>query len=401
MAHVENNQQQKGEEELKTFKERLEDMPAYNMTVNGIQSMYNSLKGYESISGYINTAENVAGSLTNAAKPVVLAATDMAFKVAKPVVGEVKDPVASIDGCAAEVLAKVQEKVPCVKQDPYQMVESAKCSAKNTANYYMERVQGLTMTQAAVKQIDNAVSFSDLVVELCLPTDACSIEDMTELERQEESEDQGVIARARNVQEKACRRGTRKLMSYTRVRNTVDMVQFVQNRLSETTGKLMKGSNYVPSNSSSQPIETSLHEELNNAPSSSSANTEETDERDFLSEEWESIHKTSMFLPKKALEMTGEVYTSAKEIIFVYSSTNALKEMPSNVVSMVESYYHKINQNGLIDDVKDKVVSFAYVPTQVITNYMQSNRLVQWIIPNSLQQEQIQVIEIVNEDDTQ
>lgn len=76
------------EEELKTFKDRLQDMPAYNMTVNGIQSMYDSLKGYETLSGYINTAENVAETLTNAAKPVVVAATNMALKVAKPVVGE-------------------------------------------------------------------------------------------------------------------------------------------------------------------------------------------------------------------------------------------------------------------------------------------------------------------------
>lgn len=75
--------------------------------------------------------------------------------------------------------------------------------------------------------------------------------------------------------------------------------------------------------------------------------------------------------------------------------------MPNNVVNMVESYYKKATEQGLLDDVKDKVVSFAYVPTQVITNYVQSNRLVQWIIPNSFQQEEIQVIEIVNDDSPQ
>jgi len=395
VARSENDYASSEDEGAKTFKDRLEDMPAYNMTVNGLSAIYSSLKGNEYLTNYFNTAENVAGSITSAAKPVVLAATDVALKVAKPVVGEVKDPVGSIDGCAAEVLAKVQEKIPIVKQNPCDLVEAAKTSAKDTANYYMEKVQGMTVTQTAVKQLDNAVSLSDLVVELCFPTDVTNYEDMAELERAEEDEDKGLIRHAQNVKDKACRRGTKKLMSFTQVRKTVDVVQFVQNQISETTGKLIKGTNYV-SSASSPPSET---------PSTSgqmkTLSEEENAERDFISEDWESIHKTSMFLPKKALEMTGEVYTSAKEMVFVYSNTTALKEMPSNVVKTVESYYNKLSEDGIVNDVKDKVVSFAYVPTQVVSNYMQSNRLVQWIIPNSLQQESIQVIEIVNEDVTE
>jgi len=393
-ARTENDYASSEDEGAKTFQDRLEDMPAYNMTVNGLSAIYSSLKGNQYLTDYFNTAENVAGSITSAAKPVVLAATDVALRVAKPVVGEVKDPVGSIDGCAAEVLAKVQEKIPCVKQNPCDLVEAAKTSAQDTANYYMDKVQGMTVTKTAVKQLDNAVSLSDLMVELCFPTDVTNYEDMAELERAEEDEDKGLIKHARNVKDKAYRRGSKKLMSYSQVRKTADVVQFVQNQISETTGKLIKGTNYVSSaSSSSTPVET---------PSTSgqtkALSEEENADRDFVSEDWESIDKTSMFLPKKALEMTGEVYTSAKEMVFVYSNTNALKEMPSNVVKTVESYYNKVSEDGIINDVKDKVVSFAYVPTQVISNYMQSNRLVQWIIPNSLQQESIQVIEIVNQD---
>merc|ERR1712002_875067 len=281
--------------------------------------------------------------------------------------------------------------------NPCDLVEAAKTSAQGTANYYMEKVQGMTVTKTAVKQLDNAVSLSDLMVELCFPTDVTNYEDMAELERAEEDEDKGLIKHARNVKDKAYRRGSKKLMSYSQVRKTADVVQFVQNQISETTGKLIKGTNYVSSaSSSSTPVETPSTSDQTKALSE-----EENADRDFVSEDWESIDKTSMFLPKKALEMTGEVYTSAKEMVFVYSNTTALKEMPSNVVKTVESYYNKLSEDGIVNDVKDKVVSFAYVPTQVVSNYMQSNRLVQWIIPNSLQQESIQVIEIVNEDVTE
>merc|ERR1712002_972363 len=276
--------------------------------------------------------------------------------------------------------------------NPCDLVEAAKTSAQGTANYYMEKVQGMTVTKTAVQQLDNAVSLSDLVVELCFPTDVTNYEDMAELERAEEDEDKGLIRHAQNVKDKACRRGTKKLMSFTQVRKTVDVVQFVQNQISETTGKLIKGTNSASSLPSETPYTSGQMKALSE---------EENAERDFISEDWESIHKTSMFLPKKALEMTGEVYTSAKEMVFVYSNTTALKEMPSNVVKTVESYYNKLSEDGIVNDVKDKVVSFAYVPTQVVSNYMQSNRLVQWIIPNSLQQESIQVIEIVNEDVTE
>ena len=79
-------------EEDKSFKDRLEDMPAYTMTLGGLQSLYTSLKGNAYLTDYFNTAENVAGSITTAATPVVLAATDIAFKVAKPIVGEVANP---------------------------------------------------------------------------------------------------------------------------------------------------------------------------------------------------------------------------------------------------------------------------------------------------------------------
>ena len=103
-------------------------------------------------------------------------------------------------------------------------MESVKSSAKDTATYYMDKVQNMTVTQKAVQHLDNAVAMGDLIVELVLPTDTSCEEDIAELEKEEEDEDCGVLAHAQNVQRKAVRRGRRKLMSYKQVQTSVDMV---------------------------------------------------------------------------------------------------------------------------------------------------------------------------------
>ena len=74
----------------KTFKDRLEDMPTYNIALSNLASLYNSVKGS---GGYLasafTTGEEVAAKVAEAAKPMVMVATDVACKVAKPVVGDV------------------------------------------------------------------------------------------------------------------------------------------------------------------------------------------------------------------------------------------------------------------------------------------------------------------------
>lgn len=392
------------DESTKTFKDRLEDMPTYNIAVNNLQSLYSTMKGSGYFASAFSTGEDVAARITTAAKPVVLAATDMACKVARPVVGEIADPGASIDSCASEVLAKVQEKIPCMKQDPREYVEAAKSYSKDTANYYLDKVQGLAVTQSAVHKLDNAVAMTDLIVELCLPTDGSCAEDMEELEKAEADEDQGVIAHANNVRRKAYRRGTRKLMSYKHVQTTVDMVQYAQNQISETTGKLLKGSSYVASPTTTPPSPTTsskppTHEIPESLQGSTVAKSNDATEgapnlaAELSAQGWDTVHQTSMYIPGKALEVTGEIYVSAKEMIFSYSNVNKMNKIPSAVTKTVESYYKNATENEVVKDIKEKAVAFAYVPTQVISNYVQSNRVVQWIIPNYLQTESIQVIE--------
>lgn len=85
--------QSNGVAEHKSFQERLSDMPAYTMTLSQLQSIYTTLKERNEILKNAFTAgEQYVDLITNAAKPVVWAATASALKVAQPVVGEIKDP---------------------------------------------------------------------------------------------------------------------------------------------------------------------------------------------------------------------------------------------------------------------------------------------------------------------
>ena len=79
--------------------------------------------------------------------------------------------------------------VESVKTSALDKVESVKSSAKDTATFYMDKVQNISVTQNAVQQLDNAVAMGDLMVELILPTDTSCDEDIAELEKEEQDEE--------------------------------------------------------------------------------------------------------------------------------------------------------------------------------------------------------------------
>ena len=107
------------------------------------------------------------------------------------------------------------------------MAEAAKTSIQETVGYYLEKFQGTTVGQQAVKQAEKAVSFSELMVEICFPTDGSNIEDIQEIEKAEEDEEKGVLVRASNLKNRTYRRGTKKLMSYQLVQSTIDNVSLI------------------------------------------------------------------------------------------------------------------------------------------------------------------------------
>jgi len=400
--------------EVKSFHERLSEIPMYSMTLSQLTSAYTSLKDRNQVLNQaFTTGEKYFTQASEVAKPVVLSATETALKAAKPIVGDITDPAGKIDQCASEALAKVQEKLPIVNQTPTQIAESAKASAsetanyyktsaqetanyyktsaKETANYYIEKLSASRIGQQTTTQLDNAVSFSELMVEICFPTDGSCPDDLKELEQAEEDEDKGLLVRAGNLKERAVRRGTRKVMSYTPVQTTIDNVQYAQKQISEMTQKVLQGTNYVATKS----LEAKDLLKENYPTIKTLAQETLVEGTELIGKKWDHVYKTSMYIPKKAIQVTGEVYINAQEIVFAYSKAHSLTELPHAVVEMAEKYYNNLATEGMtMDQVKEKAVAFVYVPAQVISEYLRTSRLVQWIVPKSIQTERIEMVEV-------
>jgi len=116
---------------------------------------------------------------------------------------------------------------------------------------------------------------------------------------------------------------------------------------------------------------------------------------ELIGKKWDHVYKTSMYIPKKAIQVTGEVYINAQEIVFAYSKAHSLTELPHAVVEMAEKYYNNLATEGMtMDQVKEKAVAFVYVPAQVISEYLRTSRIVQWVVPKSIQTERIEMVEV-------
>lgn len=72
--------------------------------------------------------------------------------------------------------------------------------------------------------------------------------------------------------------------------------------------------------------------------------------------------------------------------------------MPHAIVEMAEGYYSNLAKEvPVVEEMREKAVGFALVPAQVISDYLQSSRLVQWIMPKNVETGSIKVIESENE----
>ena len=62
---------------------------------------------------------------------------------------------------------------------------------------------------------------------------------------------------------------------------------------------------------------------------------------------------------------------------------------------MAEKYYSNLKIDGLsVEQVKEKAVGFVYVPAQVVSEYLRASRVVQWVVPNSIKTESIEMVEV-------
>lgn len=88
----------------------------------------------------------------------------------------------------------------------------------------MEKLQGSAPAKTVNKQVENVISLSELMVEICFPTDGSDPLDLAELEKEEESEHQGHVVRVSNLKDKLKHRGTKKLMTLKPIQASVDAV---------------------------------------------------------------------------------------------------------------------------------------------------------------------------------
>ena len=82
-------------------------------------------------------------------------------------------------------------------------------------------------------------------------------------------------------------------------------------------------------------------------------------------------------------------------MFFILLKAHSLKEIPHAVVEMAEKYYSNLKIDGLsVEQVKEKAIGFVYVPAQVVSEYLRASRVVQWVVPNSIKTESIEMVEV-------
>ena len=79
-------------------------------------------------------------------------------------------------------------------------------------------------------------------------------------------------------------------------------------------GKLSQGTNYVKEKT----------EEAKEFVMERKSETEEYVERtkDILKKQWDAVYDTTMYIPSKAIQISGEVFVSTREIIFSYAKVS-------------------------------------------------------------------------------
>lgn len=85
------------------------------------------------------------------------------------------------------------------------------------------------------------------------------------------------------------------------------------------TEKLIQGTNYVAARTTEvKDVLTNNYPEIK-----STVQASLTEGSQLLSQKWDHVYQTTMYIPKKAIQVTGEVYISAQEIVFAYGKVGS------------------------------------------------------------------------------
>ncbi|XP_031553490.1 uncharacterized protein LOC116290565 [Actinia tenebrosa] len=335
--------------ENKSFSSRLYELPVVVAAIEQLGQLYGTVKERNSVTKMAcNAGESTLSVVTSVSKPIIEKATNTAFTLATPVVGKVEDPVGTIDHVASETLSKVEEKFPIITKSPTEIAEITKSAVTSRAYGYYENVQNLGITKIAVERANDLVSFTELVAEIALPTDGTCKEDMDELAEADNDRDQGLVVRAKHLGSRVTRRGKRKLLTYKPVKATADVLACANERLHGVA--------------------------------------------DMSADAGKKVYDAYMYIPNTAVKISGEVIVSAKEFVFAFSNAHDVKDLPAAILNLSKKAVDPLS------NMKDSVMAYVFVPSQVVTEYVLSSRPVQWIIPQVVSTEDMSNLEISMEE---
>jgi len=335
--------------EKKSFSNRLYELPVFVAAIEQLGQLYGTVKEKNSYTKMAcNAGESTLSVAASASKPLIQTATNTALSLAKPVVGNIEDPVGLIDNVASETLAKVEEKFPIIHKTPTEIAEITKTAVTSRVYGYYENVQNMAVGKMVTQRASDLVSFTELVSEIALPTDGNCEEDMKELELADKDREEGLVIRAKHLGSRVTRRGTRKLLTYKPVQMTVSAVSTVNERLHGAVDK--------------------------------------------STDAGRKVYEAYMYFPNTAVKISGEVIISAKEFIFAFTNAHDVKDLPAALLNMSKKAAEPVS------GIADRAMAYVFVPSQVVTDYVLSSRPVQWIVPQVLSNEEISNLEISMEE---
>ncbi|CAB4026236.1 Hypothetical predicted protein [Paramuricea clavata] len=347
MAEVNQEQVQVEENNAVGFYERLTALPVVSEAINQTGAIYNAVKGHNGLTQYAcDTGESVVKRVTATAYTVGTPIAGLAMKVAEPYVG---NPVTTLDHVAEQTLAKCEETFPIITKPPAEIVSTTVDAIKGKAGDCYNAVNNTRVIQFTHARVNEAISLSELAVEVILPASPDSPEDVGEeeqesLEMKNSEVPKGHAERVLALGHRIKRRGSKKLMGLKPVQFSYDSVMSMQQNMTDLVHRSQEAG--------------------------------------------KSVHEAILVIPSLAIKLTGEAVVNTKAFIIAFKNTYSLNDLPGSVASA---------SNHIVKPVKDatgRIIGKLLLPPKMVAEYILSSKPIQCLIPNVVVFEEISRIDI-------
>lgn len=320
---------------IKTFKDRLADIPIYVANKDKIVSLYTNAKDSRFVGGVMNNAEEIARSYLPYSK------------------------IQSYDEGAAEILGKINEKFSILQQTPSRIADISKSTVTNTAVVCAQMVRNSSVFERFSRGLDGGVALCEIALEACLPTDLSDQQDLEELRgsHDDESISGNVIGNASSLVKRATSRGGKRLRCYS---NSI-------------SSKLIGGNEQGPivaeyDNFSENDVLLEIRNFRNWERVYSS--------KKMLSDQLNSTLANSVVLPNKIVAFTGECYVSAKEMASAYMNSRCVTNIH---ISMLDSSLRNDSCGCTTEEISRQMKNLSMYSLMQMKKYLDSCGLKRWL----------------------